>query len=641
MNPHQMRFWFLLIALTYFFDTGSGFSLAHPAESTSLKRLTLEELLELEITTASRKPQPLSSAASAVSVLGSEQIRRSAATILPDILRLASGIHVIRSDSRTWGISARGLNLNTANKLQVLMDGRILYTPLFGGVFWDVQDYLLHDIERIEVIRGPGATLWGGNAVNGVINILTREARDTQGGLFEAGGGNEENAFVSARYGDRIGKVTYYRGYMKFFDRDGLTLANGQDAQDDWRMARGGFRIDSDVSQTSTFTLQGDAYRGELKFPDRNDGIVSGGNLIGRWTRLLSENSDLKLHVYFDRSDRKILLQFQEVRNTFDVDLQHRFHIRQHHDVVWGFNYRASADQTENIGTVRFVPQDRTIHHFSGFVQNDISILPDRLVAVIGTKIENNTFSSLELQPNFRIAWIPRPNQTLWGAISRAVRVPSRLDTDLRFFPVPQVLTIRGNPDFKPEQVIAYEIGYRINPLRKIYFDAVAFYHKYDSLITLEPGAPGEPATVGNGMNARISGATLSSTYVPDSWLRLLGSMTFLEKELELDPNSRDISNAAGEGNDPDHYWTLHAMMDPIEDFQVDIILRSSDDLPSPVVPGYLTMDLRLAWMAREGLELSISAQNLFDDSHPEFGAPVPFRKEVQRSIYGKLTWFF
>lgn len=614
---------------------------AQSKESIRLKELALEELLDLEITTASRKPQPLSSVASSVSILAPEQIRRSGATTFPDVLRLASGIHVIRSDSRTWGVSARGLNLNTANKLQVLMDGRILYTPLFGGVFWDVQDYVLHDIDRIEIIRGPGATLWGGNAVNGVINILTREARDTQGIAVEAGGGNEEKSFVSARYGNRIGGSTFYRGYFKFFNRDGLNFANGEDAQDDWLLARGGFRFDSDLSQTSTFTLQGDAYHGELKFPDREDGIVSGGNLLGRWSHLISENSDLQLHVYFDRNDRKIPLQFQEIRNTFDVDLQHRFQIRQHHDLVWGFNYRASADETEDNGTIRFEPKDRTIHHFSGFIQSDISLIQDRLIAIVGTKIEDNTFSGLELEPNFRIAWMADVHQTFWGAISRAVRVPSRLDTDLRFFPVSQVLTLRGNPDFKPEEVIAYELGYRVSPRSRIYLDITGFYNKYDSLITVEPGAPGEPSILGNGMNARIVGGTIATSYRPQSWLRLLGSVTFLSKDLELDPNSRDISNAAGEGNDPDHYWTFHAMIDAIRNFQVDIILRSSDDLPSPRVPGYVTMDLRLAWIAKDGLELSITAQNLLDDSHPEFGDPSPARKEVERSVYGKVTWFF
>ncbi len=642
MKSRSIRFWILLATFVFLcLSTGRPVWAQQIAESTRLKKLTLEQLLEIEVTTASRKPQPFSSAAAAVAVLTSERIRRSGAVTIPDVLRLAAGMHVIRSDGRSWGVSARGLNLNTANKLQVLMDGRILYTPLFGGVFWDVQDYVLQDIDRIEVTRGPGATLWGGNAVNGVVNIQTLSAQDTQGGLIEAGGGNEENAFVTARYGNKIGDATYYRGYFKFFDRDGLVFANGQDAQDDWQMGRGGFRMDSDITQTSTFTIQGDVYRGEETFPDRKDGIVSGGNLLGHWHRLYKGNSDLQLLVYYDRSDRKIPLQFQEKRNTFDVDLQHRFQPIARHDFVWGFNYRASADQTEDIGTIQFVPDDRTIHHFSGFIQDDISLIPEKLVIVAGTKIEDNTFSGIEVQPNFRIAWMPHSNQTLWGAVSRAVRVPSRLDTDIRFFPLPGLLALKGNSDFKPEEVIAVEGGYRTSLHQGLYMDFTLFHNSYDSLITLEAGASGEAAMIGNGMNAGITGGTVAVNFEPLPWMRSISSVTLLHKELELDPGSRDTSNASGEGNDPDYYWALHLMMDPIKDFQADVVLRSSGELPSPVVPGYVTMDFRLAWLVTEKLEFSITAQNLFHESHPEFGNPAPTRKEVERGVYGKVTCFF
>ena len=612
------------------------------AESGKLKQLTLEELMQMEVTTASRKPQEFLSAAGAVGVLTSERIRRSGATTIMDALRLVPGVHVLRSDGRTWGISARGLNSNIANKLQVLMDGRILYTPLFSGVFWDVQDYLLADIDKIEVIRGPGATLWGGNAVNGVINIQTLSAQDTQGGLLEAGGGSEEQAFVNARYGGQSGEATYYRSYFKYFNRDALIFANGQDAEDEWQMGRGGFRLDSDITQTSTLTVQGDAYRGEESFPDREDGIVSGGNLLTRWHRLFQGNSDLVMIAYYDRSDRKIPNQFQEKRNTFGIDLQHRFQPGQRHDLVWGFNYRASADQTENIGTIQWIPQDRTIHHFSGFIQDDISIIPNKLVLVAGTKVENNTFSDIEVQPNVRLAWMPRTNHTVWAAVARAVRVPARLDTDFRFFPLPGVLAIQGNPDFKPEEVIAIEGGYRIVLRPDLLLDLAAFRNSYDSLLTLEPGpTPGDPSIIGNGLNATTTGGTIAVNFEPLSWIRSVGSLALFHKDLELDPGSRDLSNASGVGNDPDYYWSLHFMMDPVKTFQTDIIFRSSGDLPSPEVPGYITMDLRLAWRPIEKFELSLTGQNLFQDSHPEFGAPLPTRREIERSFYGKVTWFF
>jgi iron complex outermembrane recepter protein len=642
MDYRPLPIWLILI--TFLAVTANPHSLHAQQMATTgqLKHLTLEELMQMEVTTASRKPQVLSSAAGAVAVLTSERIRRSGATTIADALRLAPGIHVLRSDGRTWGISARGLNSNTANKMQVLMDGRILYTPLFSGVFWDVQDAILADLDRIEVIRGAGATLWGGNAVNGVINIKSLSAQDTQGALFEAGGGNEEKAFVSARYGSKWGDSIFYRGYFRYFNRDSLALANGEDAEDDWQMGRGGFRLDSDITPTSNLTIQGDAYRGDESFLDRPDGVVSGGNLLARWQRLFKGDSDLVVIAYYDRNDRKIPNQFQEKRNTLDLDLQHRFQPFKKHDFLWGFNYRASADETEDIGTIQWRPRDRTIHHFSGFLQDDISIIPEKLVLVAGTKIEDNTLSGPEVQPNLRMAWMPHEKQIIWGAISRAVRVPARLDTDLRFFLAPGVLAFQGNPDFKPEEVIAFEVGSRVSLRPNLLLDLTAFHNSYDSLITLEPGnSPMDPAIIGNGLNATTAGLTTAINYEPFNWLRSVGSLTLLHKNVELDPDSRDLANGAGGGNDPDYYWAFHMMMDPIRNLQADVILRSSGDLPTPLVPGYVTMDLRLAWLATDEIELSITGQNLFQKRHPEFGADVPTRREIERGVYGKISWTF
>jgi iron complex outermembrane recepter protein len=293
------------------------------------------------------------------------------------------------------------------------------------------------------------------------------------------------------------------------------------------------------------------------------------------------------------------------------------------------------------LGSSAWVPEDRTVHHFSGFVQNDFSLIPEKVLLILGTKIEDNTFSHLEVQPNVRVAWTPTMQHTLWGAVGRAVRVPSRLDTDFRFSPTPGVLAIRGNPDFKPEEVIGAEIGYRMTPRTNLFFDITVFHHSYDSLITVEPGPPGQPSILGNGMNADITGATLIVNFEPLSWVRASSSFTLMDKTLELDPDSRDMSNAAGEGNDPDHYWTLHVMADPIQNFKFDVILRSSGELPSPAVPGYVTMDLRAGWSVTDQLELAIVGQNLFQPSMPEFGAPLPTRREIQRSVYGQATWFF
>ncbi|HJZ12700.1 MAG TPA: TonB-dependent receptor, partial [Acidobacteriota bacterium] len=539
-----------------------------------------------------------------------------------------------------WAISSRGLNLTTSNKLQILMDGRVLYTPLFSGIFWDVQDTILQDLERIEVISGPGATLWGANAINGVINIISRSAKDTQGAFVQAGLGNEERGFAAARYGGKHGDSTYYRGYFKIFSRDGLLFANGDDARDDWLMGRGGFRIDLLSSATDDFTIQGDAYRGSLGLADRDDSMVSGGNILGRWTRNFSDRSSLQLQMYFDRSDRKVPLQFQEKRNTFDVDLNYRMQLFSIHDLIWGLNYRLSADQTENIGTAQFVPQDRNIHLLSAFIQDEITIEPNKLGVILGSKFEQNSYTSVEVQPSVRVAYSPIRDHTLWAAVSRAVRFPTRIDTDFRFFPLPGALALAGNPDFEPEELVAYEGGYRFRPLDEGFIDLSGFYHSYDSLITVEPPQfPGGPAVIGNGYMADLYGATVTSQFQLEKWLRMVGSITFLHKDLELKPGSRDISNAAGQGNDPGHFWSLHSMLDPASNLQLDFIFRSSGELPFPEVPGYVTFDFRSAWQINEQIELSFTGQNLFEKAHPEFGAPSPTRREIERSWYGQITW--
>ena len=631
----------LLFALSLVLIFPFGVAAQDSASLQELKRLSLEDLFKQEVTTAGRKPEPLYRAASSIDVLTQERIHRSGATNIPDVLRLAAGLQVARVNSGAWAISARGINLNPSNKMQVLMDGRVLYTPLFSGVFWDVQDYVIDDLDRIEVVRGPGATLWGANAINGVINIISRNAKDTQGVYLQAGGGTEEKDFVTARYGGRAAESTYYRGYFKFFDRDSMVFANGQNAADDWRMGQGGFRIDSDSGGRDSFTLQGDAYRGSAGLENRDDGTLSGANLLGRWTRHYSDTSNLQLQLYYDRTGRTIPLQFQETRNTFDIDLQHRFQVAARNDIVWGFNYRASADQTQNIGTIQFVPQGRTIHLFSGFLQDEISIVPDKLGLILGSKLEGNSYTNLEVQPDARLAWNLTAESTLWAGVSRAVRFPTRIDEDFRFFPLPGLLAIVGNTEFKPEELVALQAGYRSHPHSTFFFDLSTFYHSYDSLISLEAAPPGRPSVIGNGRNARIYGATIQGQFQPQAWLHLIGSVTYLHKKVTEDPGSHDISNAAGEGDDPSYLWSMQAMIDPVEKVQFDFILRSSGELPDPLVPGYTTLDLRVAWQAVTGLELAVVGQNLMQKSHPEFGNDTPLRKEVQRGVYGKVTWTF
>jgi outer membrane receptor protein involved in Fe transport len=382
-----------------------------------LKGLPLEEILKVQIWTASRKEETAIQTAAAVTVITQEDIRRSGVTSIPEALRLSPGIHVARMSSHEWAISSRGLLSSVGNKLQVLIDGRSVYSPLFSGVFWDVQDVLLEDVDRIEVIRGPGATLWGANAVNGVLNVMTKDAKATQGTLITAGGGTEERAFAALRYGGKISDDAHYRVYAKGFDRDSFALPNGESAWDDWQKAQGGFRSDWDVTDETRLTLQGDVYAGRIRDTrvvldptppfirlEHPKTDVKGGNMLGRWQREISNESDLQVQAYYDYSRRDIPETFGEDRHTFDLDFQHRFPCAERHDVVWGVGYDVTTDEVENTYTIFWEPTSRTINVFSGFIQDEITVVEDKLRLTLGTKLEWNDYSGFEYQPSARFA---------------------------------------------------------------------------------------------------------------------------------------------------------------------------------------------------------------------------------------------
>jgi len=394
-----------------------------------LKKLPLEQLADVEITSASRRPEPLSQASSAISVITSDDIRRAGVTNLPDALRLGPEMEVAQIDGHTWAISTRGFNSSAANKLQVLMDGRSLYTPLFSGVFWDVQQAFLPDLEQIEIIRGPGATLWGANAVNGVINIRSKSADETQGVLIYGGGGIEESGFGGIRYGGMADANTAFRVYVMHDSRDSLELSNGADAEDDYHITQGGFRIDSKIHRDDTLTLQGDAYGGTFGQFESGDVDVDGQNIIGRWTREISNDSSLTLQAYFDRTHRLIPNVFEESRETYDIDFQHQLRMGEH-DIVYGANYRLSHDDIANGSVLAFLPSDDTEHLISAYAQDEWHIVPDLFSITAGSKFEYNTFSGFEVQPTARFTLLPAKGQTIWGAISRAVRTPTRIDQD-------------------------------------------------------------------------------------------------------------------------------------------------------------------------------------------------------------------
>ncbi|HEY7215787.1 MAG TPA: TonB-dependent receptor [Thermoanaerobaculia bacterium] len=604
-----------------------------------LRKMSIEELMEVDVTSVSRRSERVSGAAAAVTVITGEDIRRSGVTSLPEALRLVDALHVARFNSGTWAISARGFNVGTANKLLVLIDGRSVYTPLFAGVFWDVQDLLLDDVDRIEVIRGPGATLWGANAVNGVINVITKSARATPGGLAKLGAGNEEG-FAGVRYGGALGERAAYRVYTKYRSIDALAFAAGGSAEDPLRALQGGFRVDGDRSERDSYTLQGDVYRTTSGLFQHEDSRMNGGNVLGHWSRRFDAGTRLDLRAYWDRTFRRVPGQFEEHRDTWDVDFQHTLPFGRRHEVVWGLGYRVSSDDTEDTPVIAWVPGERTQTLFSAFAQDEIALVPDRVQLTVGSKLEVPEYTGLEVQPSVRLAWTPNEHRTLWGAVSRAVRAPTRLDEDSRFLFGPVVL-VQGSRDFESEEVIAYEAGYRILPRSDVSLEISTFYNVYDHLRSQEPPATGAPfpITLANGLNATTYGAEMQLNVQAAPWWRLYGAYTWFHSRFTRDPDSRDPTGGASEGDDPGNRFAIRSYVDLPRGVELDAWLRYVDSLPNPFIPSYTELDLRLGWRPSDRLELSLVGQNLLHERHAEFFTARP--EEVQRGVFGRAVWRF
>jgi iron complex outermembrane recepter protein len=600
-----------------------------------LKRLSLEALVNQDVTVVTRRPERLSQSPSAVQVITGEDIHRSGATSLPEALRLASNLEVAQVNSHDWAISARGFNNTLADKLLVMIDGRIVYTPLDAGVFWDTQNVLLDDINRIEVVSGPGGTLWGANAVNGVINIITKSAKDTQGLLVEGGGGSFLQDFGAVQYGGGNGTNLFYRAYAQRFDRDGTVFPDGKTGLDSWDMSQGGFRLDWYPAEENTLTLQGDAYSGSEGGAGGNT-FLDGQNLLGRWSRTISDTSDFTLQTYFDRTWRQIPDLFAEDLKTYDVDFQFRFGLGERQIVTWGAGYRLMADQVQNSAALAFIPPDRNMQLFSGFLQDEITLLPDRLQLTLGTKLEHNDFSGFEVQPSARLAWTPAEKQTVWAAVSRAVRSPSRVDSDLEAPGAPP-FQISRNPNFAAETVIAYEAGYRVRPMDRLSLSLASFYNDYNNLRSIDQITPTN-FFVGNGFHGQTWGMELSGTFQPVDWWRLRGGYTYLNKILWT--HNPAVNRSVREGDDPENQVMLQSMMNLPAHFQFDVVGRYVDTLGNPHVPSYVTFDARLAWTWKERMEISIVGQNLWDDQHPEFGAAA-VQQDIPRSVFGKIAWRF
>jgi iron complex outermembrane receptor protein len=605
----------------------------HPADFSSM---SIEDLANIEISSVSKKKESLSDAAAAVFVITQEDIRRSGHTSIPEVLRLAPNLQVARVDSSQYAITARGFNSTTANKLLVLIDGRTVYTPLFSGVFWDVQDVMLQDVERIEVISGPGGTLWGSNAVSGVINIITRSAHDTQGALLNAGAGTEERG-GAARYGAKVDDDTAFRVYAKGFERDGTERANGTDVHDRWHKQQAGFRLDSG-REGDKVTLQGDIYDGEQDQSLNDDKTVSGANLLGRWNKALGGDENLQVQAYFDRTRRNYPGQFREQLDTYDLDVQHRFRWANMHDIVWGGGYRVMEDSVANSAALAFLPTQRSLKLANIFVQDSIA-LTEQLKMTLGVKLEHNSYTGTETQPSARLAYKIDDKSLIWSSVSRAVRTPSRIDTE--FFAQSGPITLVGNEDFHSEELTAYEIGYRADPTTNVSFSVSTFYNVYDELRTIELSPGGTlPLILGNKMRGEAYGVEFWGNYRVNDWWRLSAGYNYLKKDLELASDSTDTLSLDAAETDPRYQFSLRSSMNLAPNVEFDVALRSIGGISVGDVPSYTALDARIGWAITKGIALSVSGFNLLDRKHPEFGNATT-RSEFKRNVYLEMSWRF
>jgi len=667
----------------------AGNEMPEADDSIDFTTFTLEELKNVEIISASKKPERISDIPAAVFVITREDIRRSGVTSIPEALRLAPGVQVARSGATDWAITIRGLNQEFANNLLVLIDGRSVYTPVFSGVHWDVQDTILEDIERIEVIRGPGASVWGANAVNGVINIITRNASDTLGSQILAQVGNQET-YGSMRHGDTVGRNTHYRIYAKCFNRDRYSKDEGSKPDDNWESVRGGFRIDMNpgTSEADTLTLQGEIYENHYdteievisseppyisSWEDSSD--ASGEHILGRWQHVFSETSDIFLQFYYDRAENDHEASIDRVQ-TYDLDFRHHSYPFSRHEIIWGLGYRFIRDEfsrKEGIESfqidMRSLSLDQDV--YSAFIQDKFELLPGRLTLTLGSRFEHNDHTGFEIQPNIRFLWTPVSRHTLWGSVSRAVRTPSRSERDIKIVggiltvdntlteddteATPAVITLFGNEHLDSEKLIACEMGWRIHLAATLWLDAVTFYNKHDNLIINKPENDYLdtesrnfhyviPLPYKNSIKGRSYGFELSADWhVSQNW-RITGSYTYLstdldwKTELEKDMEAEVTTEAADLEvvSSPRNQISLRSSMDITEHLEFDLWLRYVGNLSENDVDSYITLDARVGWKLSENIGLSVVGQNLLEKAHHEFS-----RFEVERGAYFKLDWQF
>jgi iron complex outermembrane recepter protein len=649
--------------------------------------MSVEDLMNMQVTSVSKRPQAVADAPAAVFVITQEDIQRSGARSIPELLRMVPGLEVARIDENKWAIGSRGFNGRFDDKLLVLIDGRSVYTPLFSGVYWDVEDVMLEDVDRIEVIRGPGATLWGANAVDGVINIITKSSKDTQSALVKSEGGDEQINNDDARYGGKVADKGTYRVYGKYLDWNSSTGPEGEYAGDGWNQLRAGFRSDWSLTHADALTFQGDTYHsrdGEtLTIPTLaapyfntlgNEGDYSGGNLLTRWTHTYNNASTTTVQAYFDRTNYADNNLFVDHESVFDIDFQHDFHIGKKHDFVWGAGYRSIQDRSDGTFTVTVVPSMGQYNLFSTFAQDEISLLDSRLRVTIGSKFEHNSFTGFEIEPNVRFLASLTRNQSVWGAISRAVRTPAITEEGLRLTEevlppdatpynptTPGVVAVYGSTNFKSEDLLAYEVGYRVQSTdKKISADIAAFYNNYTNLRTAEPGLPFMetidstqvtvfPYVAENKMSGGSYGIEPFFTWkVLPQW-KVFGSYSYLQMDIHKNADSQDPTADLPNGSNPKNQEFFQSTYDLPWHIEQVLSIRHVDHLPSlsnPIissVPAYTSLDGGIHWSVRPNVVLAFDGQNWLDHRHiefpPDFINTVP--TVVTRTIYGSVTYTF
>jgi iron complex outermembrane receptor protein len=630
-----------------------------------LKRLSLEDLLNVDVTTVSRSPEPTMRVPAAVYVITGDDLRRSGAQTLADALRLAPGVQVARISAGTWAIGVRGFADRLARSMLVLIDGRAVYSALFAGTYWETQDTFLEDVERIEVIRGPGGTLWGANAVNGIINIITKTARATHGIAGTAGAGSQD-ARAGARFGGAVGAAWHYRVYGKGLDRQPHFRPDGLDF-DGFRLGQGGFRADWTPDDGRSFTVQGDVYRASLgqrppiasftppfvQIQER-DAPLSGANVTTRWASPAG-GGRVQVQAFYARTSRDEL-PVKEDRDTADVDFQHAIAPWREHHVTWGAGYRVSADRITAVAPSAFFPDRRTDQLFSAFVQDEIDVSPNRVRVTLGTKLEHNEYSGVELQPGIRLLYTPDANRTIWAAVTRAVRTPSRVETDYTTASlvdpaVPMFVRLSPNPDFRPERLVAYETGYRVRFASSVYVSTAVFFNRLNDVLSTEvfaatpepAGAPTRvviPVTFANGLDGESYGAEISADVRATPWWRWMANYSYVRIQLSKKPDSRDgPQERRNEGQSPRHQVQLQSSIDLPGAWSLDAFVRHISKLPAAAVDAYTTADLRLGWQVTPNIELAVVGQDLGQRHHVEWPSGSGANVGIRRSGYISLTF--